>query len=489
MGTEGNSGLRTGTVSPIGIVFMVVATAAPLTAMATAMPLAVGLGNGVGAPGAYLLVAAVLALFAVGYSAMSAHITNAGAFYAYVTAGLGRPLGMAAGLVAVLAYNVLVLYVVGLVGYFSHQTFVDELGVDLPWWVFSAVALTIALVVGIRGLELNVRVLGFFLIVETALLMVFNVASLVQEGTSVLPTASFDPGQVFSGSPGLAVLFAVTCFIGFEATAIFGEEARDPRKTVPRATYAAIAFVGTLYVVTTWILVGTNGGVDAGAIAAKDPGMFTFDAISSTLGGWSTGLVSWLLLTSLLAVLMALHNMASRYLMAFGREGVLPRALGRTHPRFQTPYVAAITQAAVIALFAAVYVIAGADPYLNLGSQTAGVGTLAVICLMATCSFSVPFFFARRGPLRPWHHVIAPVTAGLALAFFAFLIVNNYALVSGSTSGLVNRLPLLLLIVAAIGFAVGLRRPQRVPLDALEVPRASPVAPIAVPHPEVPENV
>ncbi|WP_320673121.1 APC family permease [Patulibacter defluvii] len=479
MGAEEQGRLRVGTVSPIGIVFMVVATAAPLTAMATALPLAVGLGNGVGAPGAYLLVAAVLGLFAVGYSAMSTQITNAGAFYAYVTAGLGRPLGMAAGLVAVLAYNVLVLYVVGLIGFFAHQTFLDELGVDLPWWLYAGLALTIALVVGIRGLELNVRVLGVLLIVETTLLLVFDVASLLRDGGDVLPTAAFDPSQVFSGSPGLALLFAVTCFIGFEATAIFGEEARDPRRTVPRATYAAIAFVGTLYVVTTWVMVGTNGGAEAGAVAARDPGVFTFDAFAIALGGWSRGLVSWLLLTSLLAVLMALHNMASRYLMAFGREGVLPHALGRTHPRFQTPHVAALAQAGGTALLAAVYALAGADPYLNLGSQTAGVGTLAVICLMAACSFSVPFFFARRGRLRPWHHLIAPVAAGLALSFFAFLIVNNYALVSGSTSGVVNRLPLLLLVVAAVGFAIGARRSQRTPLDALTA---------ATPRPEVPEH-
>ena len=359
--------LRIGTVSPVGIVFMVVATAAPLTAMATALPLVVGLGNGVGAPGSYLLVALVLALFAVGYAAMSAHMTNAGAFYAYVTAGLGRPLGMAAGLIAVLAYNVLTLYVVGLVGFFAHQTFVDELGVDLPWWLYGGVALGTALVLGIRGLELNVRVLGFLLIVETTLLMVFNVATLARSGTSVLPPEAFSPSQVFSGSPGIALLFAVTCFIGFEATAIFGEEARDPRRTIPRATYLAIAFVGTLYVLTAWLIVGTNGGTNAGAVAAKDPGVYTFDALSAGLGGWSDNVVPWLLLTSLLAVLISLHNMSSRYLMAFGRDRVLPSALARTHPRFQTPYVAGYVQAAATALVAAVYAFAGADPYLNLG--------------------------------------------------------------------------------------------------------------------------
>jgi len=460
--------LRIGTVSPVGIVFMVVATAAPLTAMATALPLVVGLGNGVGAPGSYLLVALVLALFAVGYAAMSAHMTNAGAFYAYVTAGLGRPFGMAAGLVAVLAYNVLTLYVVGLVGFFAHQTFVDELGVDLPWWLYGGVGLGTALVLGIRGLELNVRVLGFLLIVETSLLMIFNVATLARSGTAVLPPEAFSPSHVFSGSPGIALLFAVTCFIGFEATAIFGEEARDPRRTIPRATYLAIAFVGTLYVLTSWLIVGTNGGTNAGAVAAKDPGVYTFDALSAGLGGWSDNVVPWLLLTSLLAVLISLHNMSSRYLMAFGRDRVLPSALARIHARFKTPYVAGYVQATATALVAAVYALAGADPYLNLGSQTAGVGTLAVIVLMAACSFSVPFYFNRRGELRLWQHLIAPVAAGLALAFFAFLVVANYSLVSGSTSTLVNWLPALIPIVAAIGFVIGLRRTEQTPLDALE---------------------
>ena len=101
---------------------------------------------------------------------------------------------------------------------------------------------------GNRGLELNVRVLGFLLIVETSLLMIFNVATLARSGHGGPAARGVSPSQVFSGSPGIALLFAVTCFIGFEATAIFGEEARDPRRTIPRATYLAIAFVGTLYV-------------------------------------------------------------------------------------------------------------------------------------------------------------------------------------------------------------------------------------------------
>lgn len=457
--------LKSSSITPWGIVFMVIATAAPLTAMSTALPMVVGSGNGVGAPGTFLLVAVVLGLFAVGYSAMSTRIVNAGAFYAYISAGLGRPLGMGFGLVAVLAYNALTVYVMGLIGYFGNQTFAAELGWDVPWQLCAAVALAIALTLGALGLEVNVRTLAFLLLLEVGLLLVFDVVSLVRNGFDVLSLDSFSPSHVFDGTPGIALLYAVTCFIGFEATAIFGEEARDPRRAVPRATYLAIALVGSVYVLTSWVLVGTNGGSDAGAVAAEDPGGFTFGAMASVLGDDSVHLGNWLLVSSLLAVLMALHNMSSRYLLAFGREGVLPVALSRTHPTRQTPVVAGVTQAALTAVIVGIYAVTGADPYLDLGSQTAGVGSLAVIVLMATCSFSVPFFFRRNGPVRPWQHVVAPVAAGLALGYFAFLIVDNYALVTGSSSRLVNSMPLLLVAAGLAGVVIGWLRPRRAPLD------------------------
>jgi amino acid transporter len=466
--TDATHHLKSGSITPWGIVFMVLATAAPLTAMVTAMPLVVGFGNGVGAPGTYALVALTLALFAVGYSALSGHITNAGAFYAYITAGLGRPVGMAFGLIAVFAYNVLSFYVAGLIGFFAKATFSAELGIDLPWWLYAAVAMGIAVTLGILGIEVNVKALGLMLTIETGLLLIFDVVALAKNGLDVLPAASFSPSEVFSGAPGIAILFAVTCFIGFEATAIFGEEAEDPRRTVPKATYLAIATIGVLYVLTTWVFVGVTGGDKAGEVAAGDPSNFSLNAVTDVLGGSSANVVNWLVLTSILAVFMALHNMSARYLLAFGREGVLPKALARTHPTRQSPWVAGVTQAVITLVVVAIYALAQADPYLNLSTQAGGVGTLAVIMLMAMCSFSVPAYFLRRGEgVRPWHHVIAPVVAGLALTYFCYLIIDNYSLVTGSSSDLVNRLPLSLLVVGLIGLGVGLLKKQEAPLDAV----------------------
>ena len=89
-----DTSLRKGRIGVIGIVFFVVAAAAPLVGMTGAVPVATVLGNGAGVPGAYLAVALILLLFSVGYSAMSQHVTNAGAFFAYVDRGLGINTGV-----------------------------------------------------------------------------------------------------------------------------------------------------------------------------------------------------------------------------------------------------------------------------------------------------------------------------------------------------------------------------------------------------------
>lgn len=457
--------LKAGAMDTKSIVFIIVATAAPLTAMVAVLPVAIAFGNGIGVPGAYLVASLVLALFAIGYASMSRHLTNAGAFFAYITAGLGRRMGMAGGLVAIVVYNVFVLYVAGLVGYFGNQTFLAELGVNIPWEVFSFGLLAFALGAGILGIEFSARVLGVLLSLETALLLLLGLATLFTEGPGAYPISALSPHEIFSGEVGIAFVFVFVCFVGFEAAAIFGEEAIDPRRTVSRATLIGIAFIGAVYLFSSWSIIAASGGTAAPALALEEPGIFTIAASTSVLGEWSAHVMSWLLLTSLIAVLMALHNMATRYLMAFGREGVLPTSFGRTHGRFQTPHVAACVQAIFVAVVVAIYALLGADPYLDLGNQTAGLGMVGLMALMTFTAIAVIGFFWGRKERHWLTHMVAPGIAAICFAVVCYLIIDNYALLTGSTSAIVNGLPWLILIAAVIGFAIGSVRPLRTPLD------------------------
>src|SRR3954470_4865038 len=119
------------------IVFLVVAAAAPIAAVVGNTPLAMEFGNGAALPAAYLVAGLTLLCFAVGYAAMGRRVVNTGAFYTYVSHGLGRPPAVAAAYLAVLSYCTLTIGMAGAFGYFAALV-TDALGVHTPWFGWSA---------------------------------------------------------------------------------------------------------------------------------------------------------------------------------------------------------------------------------------------------------------------------------------------------------------------------------------------------------------
>ena len=115
--------LRRGAVGLFGVMFMAVATAAPITAMVGNVPIAIGFGNGRFAPAGYAVATIVLTLFALGYSSMAKHITATGAFYGFISHGLGRVVGMGAGALTTLAYVVFEASLVGIFSFFANAFF------------------------------------------------------------------------------------------------------------------------------------------------------------------------------------------------------------------------------------------------------------------------------------------------------------------------------------------------------------------------------
>jgi amino acid transporter len=449
--------LRRDAVGVPGVVFFVVAAAAPLAAMVGAAPVAIGAGDGAGTPGAYALAAIVLLLFAVGFAAMSRHMTNAGAFYAYIAHGLGRPLGLGAAYLAILAYNAIQLGLYGLLGFFAHDVLKTKLGIDLPWqaWVFLAVALVLAL--GWRQINLSARVLGTLMICEVIALLILDVAIVLSGGEHGLSATPFGPSTIFNGAAGVAFMFAFASFVGFEATAIYGEESREPRRTVPIATYVAVTGIGLFYVLTTWSVVNGYGVDAAGAAAAKDPGGFVFAAAGQWVGGWLADVMEYLVITSIFATVLAFHNAICRYLYALGREGLLPRALGRTHDAHESPHVASVVQTAIAVVVIGAFAIAGKDPFNDLFAWMTGLGTLGILTLQAGCALAVIGFFRRtRLDRRPWSTLIAPAlgTAGLVAA--VVLVVRNWDVLTGIQSGVLQYMPLLVPLAALAGIGVAL---------------------------------
>jgi amino acid transporter len=436
------------------IVFLVIAFAAPLAASASNIPIAIGFGNGVGAPGSWALIGIVLALFSVGYTAMSRHLTNSGAFYAYITAGFGRRLGVGAGYVAMVAYASSVILIAGFFGFFASDLLSSELGIGIAWPWLSLAGLVAVSALACAGSEASVRILGVLLVVETALLVAIILAVLFSEGPGAYTLSSFEPSNVMSGTPGLAFAFVVSTYLGFEATAIFSEEARDPKRTVTRATLIAIAVIALLYTAASWSVVAALGD-RAPAVAAEDPGSVFFNLAGAYLGDWAVTVFQVLIVTSLFAVLIAAHNSAARYIYSLGRDGWLPKVLATTHPKRYSPYVASIVQVGISAIVVAGYAIGGADPLTQLGATFIGLQALGILGLMALVSIAAISFF-RRGDygVGPVTAVIAPLLSAVALTVAGVMVVDNFALITGSDSKVGAFLPLVLLVALAVGAVV-----------------------------------
>ncbi|MEU9517773.1 APC family permease [Streptomyces sp. NPDC048224] len=418
------------------VVFMVVAAAAPLGLVAGGVPLAFAVSGSPGMPLYFALSTVMLLIFAVGFTQMAGRVRNAGAFYAYVQAGLGRIPGLSAATLALFSYTLLLVGVNAYVGVATSNVIERYADVGSPWWLWAFVSLGIIAFLGYRDIELSAKVLGAVLVLETLLLLVMDFGILGHGGAHGLTAEPLSPSIVGNGSLGLGVMFAIFGFIGFEATAVFRNETKDPDVTVPRATYVAILVIGVFYSFTVWAIV-VGVGVESVTGAAKaDPEGLVLTLARSYVGSVWADVMQVLLITSQFACVLAFHNVVTRYQFALSRSGALPALLGVVHPRHRAPSSSSVVASAVASVTTLVVVALDLDPIGDLYTWFSGAATLGVVLLMAATSLAVIGYFRRAGDQQSvWRTSVAPAVAFLGLACVAYLMVANFPLLVGTTGG------------------------------------------------------
>ncbi len=182
-----------GNLGVASIVFMVVAAAAPLGVIGGVVPLGIASGNGAGFPATFIAATAVLLLFAVGFTAMTPYVDEAGAFFSYVRQALGLPTGIGIAFVALVSYVALEAGVYGLLGPAGASVVELAGGPALPWWVFAAVAFAVTTYLGYRNIELSSRVLGVLLTAEIAIVLVLDLVIVANGGDHGLSSGIVNP--------------------------------------------------------------------------------------------------------------------------------------------------------------------------------------------------------------------------------------------------------------------------------------------------------
>ncbi|MBW8171583.1 APC family permease [Ornithinimicrobium sp. Arc0846-15] len=481
--TDERPGLRSGRLGVGGIVFFVIAAAAPLVGMTGALPVAIVVGNGAGAPGAYLAVGLVLLLFGVGYARMTTVVTNAGAFFAYVGRGLGTAAGVGSAYVSLVAYLAIQLAIYGFFGAVASGQLAAQWGWDIPWWVLTLAAWAVVFILSSFQVDVGAGVLGVLMILEVASLLLTSAAVYLQGGANGFDfAASFAPGNVFvggfAGSAGIALAFAFASFIGFEATAIYGEESKDPKRTVPLATYTAITLITLLFAFTSFAVVSALGAdqvvertVELSSIDGvplADSALVLFAIAEQYVGGWLATTMGWLVISSLFAGLLAFQNSAARYFFAMGRSGALPKGLGQANA-VGAPLRGSIVVSVIAGVVIAIFAVTGGDPILQMFFWFSAMAVVAIVLVeILVCAAIVRYFRKNTEGSSPFATLIAPIAAAVGLALGEYLLMSRFGLLAGTVpegvdpaveAWVLTPLGYFLVfapfIALAIGFAVG----------------------------------
>jgi amino acid transporter len=464
---------------------MAVANAAPITAMSFNVPIAIGYGNGISASAGFLFATIVLTIFAVGFVSMARYITTAGAFYGFITQGLGQLWGMASGLIAAVAYIIFEASLVGGFSYFASEYVLKPAGINVNWMIIAIIGIIVIAVLTFYSVTLAAGVLGVTLVLEVLLLGALGLSVLFKGGPdgymfgeivppqnafTSLPEDAFGTG-VAAGVAAIGIFFAFWSWVGFETTAVYGEESKNPKRNVPIATMIAVIGLGLFYTFMSWMVVVGNGAAKSVEVSAgAAPVDLWLGLVDANLGGFMVLFYKILLVIGSFACAMAFHNAASRYIFAMGREsasGFLRRTIGSVNVKHGSPATASFVQSAItlvlcilFLLFTNVYVEGEAVPelvpYVNVYGLLALIGTAMILIVQTITSFAVISFFwvkkVHKGNVIAT--LICPILGAFGMLYALWLLWSNRNFAAGlaADSLVFTLMPVYVIGLLVIGF-------------------------------------
>jgi amino acid transporter len=475
---QGVERLHKNAVGLIGVLFLTVTGAAPMTAMLGNVPFAAGFGNGIYVAASFLLATIVLTIFSIGYAQMAKKVTSVGGFYSFISMGLGRELGMSAGLASLAAYSVFEASLCGIFAYFANATINTYLGVDIPWIYLAFFMIFFVSVLSYLDVQLSAAVLGVALVLEVLILLVFNISVMMAnsgtnfnlEALNILgafnDVAARKVGdvEIAAGAAAVGIFMAFWSWVGFEMAPNYAEESQDPKRIIPRSLYISVIGLGLFYIWTSLCAVSAYPTEDEMLLkATKDSSNFFITPIEQFAGPFWGKAMNLLILTSAFACGMAFHNTAARYMYSLAREGVLPGFLGNTHDRWKSPHVASVAQSVLAALWVGLFAYyLGADnpndqAYLGVYTLLAILGTMLLLILQAIVSIAIIVYFRVNHPGEGGFisTFLAPLIAFFAQAGLVYLLVTKLD-AFGGVGGFGANIPFIALGIFVVGLVWGL---------------------------------
>jgi amino acid transporter len=379
------------------------------------MPPAARAGGGA-FPLAFLIAMVAVLFIANSVIQFSKKVNGAGFAFTYTSQGIGPKSGFIAGWTLLLAYGMISPITYAGFGEMLSEFLDRQFGIHVSWIPFFIIIALAVSILSYFGVNHSTVATMIFLILEVIIVLMAIVGVLNGGGGSHLSIDPLLPSSASGGisSIGLAMVFAVLSFTGFEAAANLGEEVKDARRTVPRAIIVSVIAIGIFYVLGAYsVSIFFN---DAQAVADNPA---PFDTIARSL--WGDNL-AWIItltaLNSVFANAVAGQTSVVRNIFSLGREGILPRYLGKTNKN------GAPTNAIIFDLLLAAVLGLGIGLWKDGWAVWGLLGTIMALGLMVVYGIvcvALPFFYLRkhRSEFSVWKHLIFPII-GLLMLLFPF---------------------------------------------------------------------
>jgi amino acid transporter len=387
---------------------------------------------GIAAPLTIIVAGIAIALLGNTLSQFSRVHPSTGGFISYVGKTFGGTSAVTTALLCGAGYIIAISSVLAICGGYLSILLQYYFNVDIPWGIFSVVFTAGAIVMMVRGVAVSTKLAGLFFGFEMLVLVVVSVAALIKNGGH-LSSVPFQPSHLAGGFSGLSAGFplAVYLFIGWENSAALAEETNNPRRNVPRAVYMSVALMLIGYVLYAY---ATATGFHYN-VTLLNSVPIPFIAVAHNVAAW-LAMFAWIAgLTSTLGVLISAVNSQARLIFNAGREGLLPRWLGKVHPTRRTPVnaiFAFIAIATVIILVWAVLHLAGGAKQsggmsaLNFFVDSSTMGTILLLVVYFLSNLALPFYYRRYQPgqFNAVKHAVLPVLGMIAVGVPVYYLVK-----------------------------------------------------------------
>lgn len=419
LGHTGHGHLRSGSVSPIATLFQSISFMAPGGAIVFSLGIAVPLaGNALPVS---VLIAGIACLFAaVALGQLASAIPSAGGLYAYASFGLGQKSGFMVGWLYVGAALTFPAAIFVLLGWYIESTMQGEHLFAVSWWVWLLLGVVVVFFLTYFDVRVSTRVsmvlgsIEILIFLGLSFTMVFSRPSQL---AAFSPSTAPSTGGLFQGA-----IFGILAFTGFEVASTFGEEARNPRRTVKYAIVLSALIIGVFLVFATYAsVVGTKGHLIE---EFNSSGGDLWNQLGQEFWGVGWLLIVFALLNSIIANAISAVNSGARLTYAMARAGAAPRYLTSVHPKHRTP------SAAILSILA-VAVVLGLASGVKFGAQTA-FGVLAttftvfVVCAYMLCCAACISYFWRNHKEHGSSWLLHRIIPAAAIVAFVLPLYSQY---------------------------------------------------------------